>query len=167
MVVKPAHVILVLVALQRGGELIYAARNTVRIKQQGGVEFGHGHYPLIVLLHVSWLAAIAAGIQRDPTVRTLPLVLFVVLQALRLWIVVTLGRFWTTRVISLPGAPLVDRGPYRYFHHPNYLVVVGEIATLPLVFGQVRTALVFSLLNLAILSWRIRVENEALEPRRK
>jgi methyltransferase len=110
--------------------------------------------------------AIAAGIQRDSTVRLSPLLLFVVLQGVRIWIVMTLGRFWTTRVITMPDEPLVATGPYRYLRHPNYLVVTGEIATLPLVFGQMRTALVFSLVNFAILSWRIRVENAVLEPRR-
>jgi methyltransferase len=161
-----AYTILLLVALQRMVELIYASRNTARLKQRGGIEFGRNHYPFVVLLHVSWLAAIAAGIQRDPIVRPLPLAAFVLLQAMRLWVIVTLGRFWTTRVISVAGEPLIRRGPYRYVRHPNYLVVIGEIAVLPLVFGQVTTAIAFSLLNLAIIAWRIRVENAALAPRR-
>lgn len=161
-----AYFILLLVALQRTIELIYASRNTARLKQRGGVEFGRSHYPFLVLLHVAWLAAIAAGIQRDAIVRPLPLIAFVLLQAMRLWIISTLSRLWTTRVISVAGEPLVRGGPYRYFRHPNYLVVIGEIALLPLVFGQVRNAILFSLLNLAIITWRIRVENAALESRR-
>ena len=162
----PAYTILLLVALQRVLELIYASRNMARLRQRGGVEFGRSHYPFIVLLHVAWLAAIAVGVQRDPIVRPLPLLAFVLLQAMRLWIIITLGRFWTTRVISVADEPLIHHGPYRYFRHPNYLVVIGEIALLPLVFGQVRNAIVLSLLNLAIIAWRIRVENAALEPRR-
>lgn len=162
-----AQLILLLVALQRGAELIYAARNTARLKRRGGVEAGRGHYPYIVLLHVSWLVAIAAGVQRDSTVHLIPLIIFIFLQAVRIWVIATLGRFWTTRVVSVPGEALVDRGPYRYVRHPNYLVVIGEMAVLPLVFGQVMTAVVFSLLNFVILGWRIRVENAVLEPRRR
>ena len=90
---------------------------------------------------------------------------FVVLQGLRLWVLASLGPLWTTRIITLPGAPLVRRGPYRFLRHPNYAVVVAEIAVLPLVFGAWRIALVFSLLNLALLAWRIRVEQQALAPR--
>ena len=161
-----ASVILLSVAAERGVELIYASRNTARLKQRGGIEFGRGHYPFVVLLHLIWLAAIAVGIQRDPIVRPFPLAAFVVLQAMRLWVILTLGRFWTTRVISVAEEPLVRRGPYLFFRHPNYLVVVGEIALLPLVFGQLTNAIAFSLLNLAIIAWRIRVENAALEPRR-
>jgi methyltransferase len=161
-----AYAILLLVVLQRAAELVYASRNTARLKQRGGIEFGRGHYPFMVLLHVAWLAVIAAGLQRDPIVRPFPLAAFVVLQAMRLWVIFTLGPFWTTRVISVPGEPLVHGGPYRYFRHPNYLVVIGEMALLPLVFGQVWNAVVFSLLNVAIITWRIRVENAALESRR-
>lgn len=159
-------VILFLVALQRGIELWYAERNAARMKQRGGIEFGRAHYPFMVLLHGAWLLTIAAGIPRDPVVRPLPLVVFATLQVLRVWVIATLGPFWTTRVMSVPGEPLVLRGPYRYVRHPNYLIVIGEIAALPLVFGQTGNALTFSLLNLGIIAWRIRVEDAALEPRR-
>ena len=160
-----AHIILLFVALQRGMELIYASRNTARLKQRGAVEVGRSHYPFVVLLHVSWLLAIAAGIDRDPMVRPLPLFLFAVLQVLRVWVIVALGRFWTTRIISVDEEPLVRHGPYRYFRHPNYLVVIGEMAVLPLVFDQTANALIFSVLNLVVLAWRIHVEEAALEPR--
>lgn len=162
----PAAIILALVALQRIVELVYASRNAVRLKERGGIEFGRGHYPFVVLLHLSWLIAIGIGTRRDPVVRPMPLAGFVALQFVRLWIIATLGRFWTTRVISVPGEPLVAHGPYRYVRHPNYLVVIGEIALLPLVFGQVANAIVFSFLNMAVLAWRIRVENAALDERR-
>lgn len=157
-----AYAILVLVVLQRVGELWYASRNTRALKAQGAIEYGRGHYPLIVLLHASWLTAIAIGIHRDPAVRAFPLTFFVLLQALRVWVFATLGRYWTTRVITIPGAPLVHRGLYRFLRHPNYVVVIGEIALLPLVFGQVANAFVFSVLNGAALAWRIRVEEIAL-----
>jgi methyltransferase len=161
-----ADSILVLVVLQRVGELWYASRNTRALKARGAVEHGRGHYPLIVLLHASWLTAIALGLRRDPAIRALPLLLFVLLQALRVWVLATLGPYWTTRVITILGMPLVHRGPYRFLSHPNYLVVIGEIALLPLMFGQVTNAEVFSVLNGAVLAWRIHIEDAALRTRR-
>ena len=163
---KIAYAILALVVLQRVGELWYASRNTTALKARGGIEHGHRHYPLIVVLHAAWLIAIAIGIRFDPAVRVFPLVLFVLLQALRVWVLATMGRYWTTRVITIPDTPLVNRGTYRFIRHPNYLVVVGEVALLPLVFGQLRNAIVFSVLNGAVLAWRIRIEEVALRPRR-
>ena len=157
--------ILLFVALQRGVELMYAARNTARLRQRGAVEFGRGHYPFMVLLHAAWLLAIAVDATRDPTVRLFPLTIFAALQILRVWIIATLGPFWTTRVLSVPGEPLVRRGPYRYVRHPNYLIVIAEIAMLPLVFGQVSNAVIFSALNLAVIAWRVRIENAALAER--
>jgi methyltransferase len=94
------------------------------------------------------------------------LAVFVLLQGLRVWVLASLGRFWTTRVITLPGAPLVRRGPYRWFRHPNYLVVAGEILVLPLAFGAWEIAVIFSLANAAILTLRVRCEERALSPRR-
>lgn len=161
-----AYAILALVALQRVGELWYASRNTRALKARGGVEYGERHYPLIVLVHTSWLIAIAIGVGHDPSARVFPLLIFVVLQALRVWVLATLGPYWTTRVITIPGTPLVHRGPYRFLSHPNYVVVIGEIALLPLVFGQVTNALVFSVLNVVVLAWRIHVEDAALGTRR-
>jgi methyltransferase len=160
----PAYVILALVALQRGAELMYASRNARALKERGGVEHGRTHYPAMVILHVSWLIAIGVGIARHPAIHGFPLVLFALLQAMRIWVLATLGRFWTTRIITLPDEPLVHRGPYRYFRHPNYLVVVGEMATLPLVFGQVANAAIFSVLNLGLLARRIKAEDAALAP---
>jgi methyltransferase len=164
---KIAYAILAFVVVQRVGELMYASRNTRNLIARGGIEYGQRHYPLIVVLHASWLVAIAFGIHRDPAVRVFPLICFVLLQALRVWVLATLGRRWTTRVITIPGAPLVHRGPYRFLSHPNYLVVIGEMAVLPLVFGQITNAILFSALNGAVLTWRVRVENAALGPRRR
>jgi methyltransferase len=164
--VSAVVIVVVLVALQRLGELVYAARNTRSLKRRGAVEHGRRHYPLFVALHGSWLVAIVVAVPAGTPVDWLPLSLFILLQAARLWIVATLGAFWTTRVVILPGAPLICRGPYRFLRHPNYLVVIGEIALLPLAFGAWRIAVVFSLLNLALLAWRRRVEDAALAPRR-
>jgi methyltransferase len=129
-----AYLILALVVLQRVAELWYAARNTKALRARGAIEYGRRHYPLMVALHASWLAAIAFGIHRDASIRAFPLICFVALQGLRVWVLATLGPYWTTRVITTPGAPLVYRGPYRFLRHPNYVVVIGEMAMLPLVF---------------------------------
>ena len=157
---------LVLVALQRLGELVYAARNTRRLLAQGAVEIGRAHYPLFVLLHGGWLVAMAVLVPAAAPVSWPLLALFVLLQLGRLWVVGTLGPYWTTRIITLPKVPLVRRGPYRFVNHPNYLIVTGEIAVLPLAFGAWPIALVFSILNAALLFWRIRIENGTLTPRR-
>jgi methyltransferase len=159
-------VVVTLVALQRLGELTYAARNTRNLKRRGGVEHGGAHYPLLVALHAAWLIAIVVVVPADTAINWLPLGLFIMLQGVRLWIILTLGGYWTTRIISLPGASLIRHGPYRFARHPNYVVVTGEIALLPLVFGAWQIAILFSILNLAILAHRRRVEDEALANRR-
>ncbi|MCS3445048.1 MULTISPECIES: isoprenylcysteine carboxyl methyltransferase family protein [Bradyrhizobium] len=156
-----ASVILALVTLQRLGELVLSRRNTERLLARGAVEVGASHYPLIVLVHAGWLTALWIW-GRDQDVNLAALAGFLVLQGLRVWILAALGPRWTTRIVVLPGAPLVASGPYRYFPHPNYAVVVGEIALLPLTLHLPRLALIFTLLNLAVLALRIRVENRAL-----
>lgn len=160
------HVIVLLVAVERLAELRYAARNTRELRRQGAVETGQGHYPLIVLLHATWLAALAALVPGGTHPVWWLLGGFAVLQGLRLWVLASLGRFWTTRVLSLAGAPIVRRGPYRWLRHPNYLVVIGEIAILPLAFRAWLLAALFSAVNLALILWRIRIEDRALAPRR-
>ena len=157
---------LALVAVQRLAELIYAQRNTERLLANGGVEIGASHYPLIVLLHAAWLIAMAVLIPAYTPPNWWLIGLYVLLQPLRIWTIATLGRFWTTRIVTVPGAPLVCIGPYRIFRHPNYVVVCAEIAILPLAFGAVEIAIIFSVLNAALLSYRIRVEERALAVRR-
>lgn len=160
------HAVLLFVTLQRLAELIHARRNEARLRAAGGIEHGAGHYPLIVLLHAAWLVALWLGIPADAPVAWWALGGFVLAQVFRLWILLALGRWWTTRIITLPGAPLVLHGPYRVMRHPNYAVVVAEIALLPLAFGAWRIALVFSVLNALLLAWRIRVEARAIADRR-
>ena len=124
-----------------------------------------GHYPLIVVLHAAWLVGLwYVVVERAPDtdVNLIWLGVFVVLQALRVWVIATLGPRWTTRIIVLPGAPLVASGPYRFVSHPNYCVVAAEILVLPLVFGLVWYGIVFSVLNAAVLWIRIRAEAAAL-----
>lgn len=164
---RPAiYLILFLVALQRLIEVAYAERNTRALRARGAVEVGRAHYPLIVLLHAAWLVAIVLMLPANATIYWLPLGIFVVLQLARVWVIATLGAYWTTRIITLEGAPLVRKGPYRFVRHPNYLVVAGEIAMLPLAFGEVWVAAAFSVLNAAVLAWRIRQEDQALAARR-
>ncbi len=158
--------ILLLVALQRLIEVVYAERNTRALLARGAVEIGRAHYPLIVLLHAAWLTAIVLLLPQDATIHWIPLAAFVLLQLARVWVIATLGPYWTTRIITLESAPLVRKGPYRFVRHPNYLVVAGEIAVLPLAFGEVTVAIVFTILNAAMLAWRIRQEDRALADRR-
>lgn len=159
-------VVLVAVAAQRLWELRLADRNTKRLLAEGAVEVGAAHYPLFILLHASWLAAIAIVTPWTMVPNLWWLGLYIVLQFGRLWVIATLGRFWTTRIITLPSAPLVRRGPYRFLRHPNYLVASLEIAVLPLAFGQVWIALVWSVANALLVGWRIRIEDRALRERR-
>jgi methyltransferase len=153
--------ILALVTLERLGELWLANRNTRRLLNEGAREHGAGHYPLIVALHASWLLTLWWLAPRQP-IEPLWLALFFLIEIGRLWVLASLGERWTTRIIVVPEAPLVRRGPYRFIDHPNYVVVAAEILVLPLAFGLWRTALVFTLLNAILLTIRIRAENQAL-----
>jgi methyltransferase len=164
--VTAPHLILALVALQRVAELVLAQINTARLKRQGAVEIGARHYPLFVLLHGSWLLTILLLTDPDTVIDPLLLIFYVLLQFGRIWVFMSLGRYWTTRIVSLADAPLINSGPYRWMRHPNYLVVALEIPTLPLVFNMIWVALLFGLANLALLAYRIRVEEAALLPRR-
>ena len=157
-----AQIVTLLVALQRLAELGYARRNARRLLAAGGVEHGAGHYPLFVALHGAWLAALFVLVPAEAPTDWGLLGLYGLLQLGRLWVIASLGGRWTTRVIVVPGAPLVTRGPYRFLRHPNYLVVALEIPVLPLAFGAWQIALGFGLANLALLAQRIRIEERAL-----
>jgi methyltransferase len=153
--------LLAAVTLERLAELWLARRNTARLIARGAYEVAPDHYPLIVALHALWLGSLwVFGWSAE--VHPIWLAVFAVLQVLRVWVLGTLGPRWTTRIIILPGAPLVARGPYRFASHPNYLVVVGEILVLPLCLGLPWVALIFTVLNAAVLSIRIRAENLGL-----
>lgn len=152
------------IILQRLGELALARRNTAALLARGAVEHGAGHYPLIVLMHAGWIICLVV-FGWDRPLHLVWLAFFVLLQGLRLWILASLGPRWTTRIIVL-DAPLVAAGPFRVMRHPNYALVVAEIAVAPLVLGLPGVALVFSVLNAAVLTIRIRAENRALSPLR-
>jgi methyltransferase len=157
---------LAFVAAQRAGELVWARHNTRALRRQGAVEFDAAGYPPFVLLHAGWLAAIAFLVSGAAAPCWPLLAGFGALQLLRLWVLLSLGRFWTTRLLTLPGAPPVDKGPYRWLRHPNYLIVALEIPLLPFAFGAVAIAVLFTVPNLVLLGRRIRIEERVLAPRR-
>jgi methyltransferase len=161
-----AEIILALVTLQRVGELVVARRNTQYLMARGAVEISAGHYPLVVAVHAGWLISLWL-FGRDQPVNAIALAAYLVLQAFRGWVFWTLGGRWTTRIIVIPGETLVSGGPYRYLSHPNYAVVTGEIAVLPLVFDLPWLAAIFTILNAAVLTIRIRAENRALAASRE
>ena len=155
-----------LVAVQRLFELVLARRNERRARARGAVERGQRHYLLIVALHTLWLVCtLVEVLLRGPDIPAfwpVPLALFLLVQPLRYWAIFSLGERWNTKILVLPGEKPIRHGPYRYLDHPNYVVVIVEILTFPLIFGAWITALVFTVLNAAILSLRIREENRAL-----
>jgi methyltransferase len=155
-----------LVAAQRLFELVLARRNERRARVRGAIERGERHYPFIVVLHALWLVStLVEAILRGPDLPVLwpvPLALFLLVQPLRYWAIFSLGESWNTKILVVPGAKPIRRGPYRYLNHPNYVVVVAEILSFPLIFGAWVTALVFTVLNAALLFLRIHEENRAL-----
>ncbi len=156
-----AGIILALVTLQRLGELVLSRRNTSKLLEHGAIEIGAEHYPLLVALHAAWLISLWI-FGWDHEVYWPPLAAFAVLQGLRFWVLASLGSRWTTRIIVLPSAPLIAVGPYRYISHPNYAIVAGEIALLPLALNLPWVALLFSVLNGIVLIIRLRAETRAL-----
>lgn len=156
-----AVVILAFVTLQRLGELVLAKRNTAKLLASGGYEIGAAHYPIIVAFHTAWILGLW-WLAPAQSVNWYLIGVFAVLQALRVWVIATLGARWTTRIIRVPGEILLARGPFRFLKHPNYAVVVAEIFVLPLAFGLIWFSIISGLINICILAWRIRAENAAL-----
>ncbi|MEP4380521.1 MAG: isoprenylcysteine carboxylmethyltransferase family protein [Alphaproteobacteria bacterium] len=155
-----------LIVIQRLIELAIAGINTRRLLAEGGEEVGAGHYPLIVLLHAAWFISLLVFVPGDSFIDPILLGVFVLLQLGRVWVLTSLGRYWTTRIITVPNAPLVRRGPFRFVRHPNYLIVEAEIIIVPMIAGAWEIALVFGMANAAVLALRIRVEERALAARR-
>jgi methyltransferase len=159
--VPDAIPILAFVTLQRIAELWLSARNTARLRAQGAIEAGQGHYPIMIALHSAWLAGLWIFAWREPANWWL-VAAYLVLQPIRFWVIASLGERWTTRILVIPGEPLVRAGPYRFLRHPNYIVVIIEVALLPIAFGLFVFAIIFSVANAVLLAWRIRVEERAL-----
>lgn len=156
-----AILLLVFVTVERLIELWWARVNTRKLLAQGAVEHAPGHYPVIVALHTTWLLGLWL-LGWSQAVSMAWFMVFIGVQLARAWVLITLGRRWTTRILVLPGSPLIKNGPYRFLSHPNYVVVAAEIAVLPLCFGLFWYAVVFSVLNAAVLFIRIRAETTAL-----
>ena len=159
----PVHIVVGFLIVQRLFELAVSRRNSRRLKEQGGVEYGgRWDYRLMVALHVGWLLAILATVDRGTPASPVLVGVFVALQIARLWVIATLGPMWTTRVIAVPGAKRIVTGPYRFGRHPVYVVAALEIAVVPLMFGEWALALVVTALKLLVLRTRIQIENQAL-----
>ena len=153
--------LLTFLTAQRLGELVIANRNTKALLANGAKEVGADHYKYMVLLHGSWLVALWV-LGGENEVSRFWLVIFIALQLGRVWVLATLKSRWTTRILIVEGETLVAKGPFKFFKHPNYLVVIGEIAVVPLALGLPWVAVVYSILNAWMLYVRIGVENEAL-----
>jgi methyltransferase len=156
-----AIIILILLTVQRLAELVLAKRNTARLLARGGVEKSSNHYAFIVVMHATWLVMLWLFVD-EAHINYWWLSLFIVLQFLRIWVIATLGERWTTRIIVVPGEARIQRGPYRYLAHPNYVIVAAEIIALPMALGLPWIAVIFTVLNATILWVRIRAEAKAL-----
>ena len=161
------YALLVVNAFERLAELVVSQRHATALLRRGGVEYGRGHFPVMVALHVAllvgcWVEPIALHRTFIPALAWPMLIVVVAANALRWWCIATLGPRWTARVIVIPGLPLVRSGPYRWFAHPNYVAVVVEGAALPLVGSAWITACTFTVLNAALLTVRLRCETRAL-----
>jgi len=163
-----AYALVGAVVLQRLGELWLSRQNTIYLLANGGKEVGGGHYPLFVILHGSWLIALTYWIWSMTPVTNLSLIIvFLILQAGRVWVISALGKYWTTRIIVDDKAPLIKSGPYRFVRHPNYIIVILEIGVLPLALGAWWIAIIFSILNGVLITYRIRIEDAANQARSK
>ena len=150
---------------QRLGELVYAARNTKRLLSEGAREFGADHYHYFIILHGNWIVLLVALASPDHALNPYILNAFFLTQILRFWTLASIGRWWTTRIISAPHFPRVKRGPYKFLVHPNYTVVILEIAIVPMLLGLWWVAVLFSVLNAILLRYRISIENMVLRER--
>lgn len=154
-----------LVLAQRGLEEIHSQRNTRRLLQQGAYEVGRDFYPIVATTHLCWIAGVGLLVPAQAPTYAPLLLAFIALQPVRYWIMATLGCYWTHRIITLGGAPVVDRGPYRLVRHPNYAVTMAETLLLPLAFGQIALGIIFAVLWTAVLRYKIGLEDRVLATR--
>jgi methyltransferase len=164
-VILVAYLVIALTVLLRAGELVLANRNTRNLKARGGIETGAGQYRFMVLLHMAWLMAVLWLVPAPAVIHWGWLAAYLALQALKAWAIASLGPAWTLRIVTVPGATSIRRGPYRFVRHPGHMIAAGEILALPLAFGEILVAVVFSILNAAMLYRRIRLEEAALAGR--
>jgi methyltransferase len=154
-----------LILIQRGAEEVYSARNTRALLAQGAREEGADYYPVVAVVHMSWIASLFFLIPPDAQTYWPLIGLFVLLQAARYWVIATLGPYWTHRIITLDEAPIVSSGPYRFCKHPNYAITVAETLLLPVAFSAVALAFIMTAIWVAVLSYKIRLEDAALAAR--
>ena len=164
--IGPPQIAALLVLMQRGLEELHSARNTRRLIEAGAREVGGDYYPVVAATHLAWIASLFFLVSPDAPVLWPLIVYYLALQAVRYWVIASLGRYWTHRIMTLPKAPLVARGPYRYLSHPNYAVTIVETLVLPLAFGATALALIMTALWWTVLSYKIRLEDGALDARR-
>ncbi len=161
-----AQIAALIILAQRGLEELYSARNTKRLLAEGAVEVGRDYYPVVAVTHLAWIAAIFLLIPAsEPLIWPLA-ILYLLLQVVRYWVIGTLGRYWTHRIITVPGGPIVRKGPYQWLRHPNYAVTIAETFLLPLVFADAAVAVIFGCIWSAVLYYKILLEDGALEQRR-
>ncbi len=157
----------ILILAQRGLEELYSARNTNTLLAQGAREAGRAYYPVVAVSHLAWIFGLYLLIPADAPVYWPLITAYVLLQPLRYWVIWSLGPYWTHRIITLKGKPLIQRGPYKFVRHPNYVVAVIETALLPLAFGAWAFALILTAIWAAVLSYKIHLEDTALVERRE
>lgn len=147
--------------LQRLSELVVAKKNEKWLRASGAIEYGKTHYPLIVLLHSLFIGSMIGEFWVRPNSNFDPIffILFIILLSLKIWIIRSLGKYWNTKILRIPGSPPIQKGLYKYVRHPNYIIVICEFIVVPMVFHLYYTAVIFTLLNAIILSIRIKVEN--------
>mgnify|MGYP001445338882 CR=1 FL=1 len=156
------YLILIFIVLQRIAELTYSNYNTKRLILEGAKEYYKDHYPLFIILHGTWIISIIFFIPHNTSANIFFLIVFIILQILRVWVIITLGKYWTTRIIRIKNSTLVKKGPYKFIKHPNYLIVFFEILILPLIFSATELSIIFTILNALLLLYRIKLENKAI-----
>jgi len=153
------------IILLRIGELLLSKRNEKWLLQNHAVEYGKSHYPFIVALHVFFIGSLIIEYysKQPKSCNLFFLLLYLIMLAFKVWVIMSLGKFWNTKIYHIPNLPLVRKGPYKFIKHPNYLIVIAEIAIIPLTFHLYYTAIIFTILNAIMLSVRIKEENKVLE----
>ena len=164
--IGPPQIAVLVVLIQRGLEEAHSARNTRRLLVEGAYESARDYYPVVAVAHLAWLASIFLIVSPNAGIVWPAAILYLLLQPVRYWIILTLGRFWTHRIITLDGAPIVLRGPYRFIRHPNYAVTIAETFLLPLAFGAWGLALVMTAIWVAVIRYKMMLEDQANEERR-
>ena len=160
-----AQIAALLILLQRGLEELYSQRNTKRLLADGAEEAGRDYYPVVAATHLGWIGSLFFLIPATAPVHWALLVLFLLLQVARYWVIATLGRYWTHRIITLAAAPVVRKGPYRIIRHPNYAITIAETALLPAAFGAWALAAIMTVIWMAVIAYKIKLEDAALAER--